>query len=167
MLPCPWSVTGKGVRCMVYAVLSVCLSRTGFHGHSHSIPGHLWRRVTAGSRSQGRRETRRFTLRSLTPRMSRKCPKCLSPVAARSGFRLRQDLQCSIIWWLPSRGTIYVVHAWELCEQNLRLKRTGSTFFLDPSSGQYSWAFITDIYGEQIYKMRSGFILPSLYTINI
>ena len=61
MLPCPWSVTGKGVRCKVYAVLSVCLSRTGFHGHSHSIPGHLWRRVTAGSRSQGRRETRRFT----------------------------------------------------------------------------------------------------------
>ena len=103
-----------GAWCMLYAVLSVCLSRTGFHGHSHSIPGHLWRRVTAGSRSQGRRETRRFTApqeAGLTPRMSRKCPKCPSPVAARSGFRLRQDLQCSIIWWLPGRGTIYVVHA--------------------------------------------------------
>ena len=53
-----------GVWCMVYAV-QCCLfvsSRTGFHGHS--IPGHLWRRVTAGSvssGSQGRQETRRFT----------------------------------------------------------------------------------------------------------
>ena len=39
---------------------------------------------------------------TVTPRKSRKWPKCPSPVAARSGFRLPQDLQGSIIWWLPS-----------------------------------------------------------------
>ena len=94
-----WQGRVWGACCCMQCCLFVS-SRTGFHGHS--IPGHLWRRVTAGS--HGARDAIRQDawepLRSDT-RMWRKCPKCPSPVAARSGFRLPQDLQGSIIWWLP------------------------------------------------------------------
>ena len=109
----PLSVTGKGVMCTVYGVwcmvyaVQCCLfvsSRTGFHGHS--IPGHLWRRVTAGSvssGSQGRRDTRRFTAPQEFNRDTQNVEEMPQmSKSSSSQVRLPQDLQGSIIWWLPS-----------------------------------------------------------------
>ena len=153
MLPCPWVLQGRVwcARCMVYAV-QCCLfvsSQTGFHGHS--IPGHLWRRVTAGSvssGSQGRRDTRRFTAPQEFNRDTQNVEE-MPQMSKSSSSQVRIQVAArftGLHYLVAPQRTIYVVHAWELCEQNLRLKRTGSTFFLDPSPGQYMRAFITDIY---------------------
>ena len=109
----PLSVTGKGVMCTVYGVWCmqcsvVCLSRHGLVFTVTAFQAISGEESLPGLSAQGARDAKRQDasqlLRSstVTPRMSRKCPKCPSPVAARSGFRLPQDLQGSIIWWLPS-----------------------------------------------------------------
>ena len=109
----PLSVTGKGVMCTVYGVWCmqcsvVCLSRHGLVFTVTAFQAISGEESLPGLSAQGARdaETQDASqlLRSstVTPRMSRKCPKCPSPVAVRSGFRLPQDLQGSIIWWLPS-----------------------------------------------------------------
>ena len=152
MLPCPWVLQGRVwcARCMVYgvcsAVLSVCLVTDWFSRSQHSRPslekshcrvqepGTPWDK-TLHSSSGVRLDTQNV---EEMPQMSK---------SSSSQVRIQVAARFTGLHYLvaPQR-TIYVVHAWELCEQNLRLKRTGSTFFLDPSPGQYLRAFITDIY---------------------
>ena len=156
------TVTGKGVRCMLVSrsVCSVvCCLVTDWFSRS-LVSGHLSRRATAGC-------PRDAGLADKTPQRSgvkiwhqAGGMSQMSKSSSHSG----QDSGCRKIYNVPLSGgslplcpccppvllTIYSVHAWELCAENLRLLlRTGSTFFLDLFMGQSMGDFITDIYELQ------------------
>ena len=137
----------------------VCCLVTDWFSRSRGA-GHLSRRATAGC-------PRDAGLADKTPQRSGVKTwhqaggmSQMSKSSSHSG----QDSGCRKIYNVPLSGgslplcpccppvllTIYSVHAWELCAENLRLLlRTGSTFFLDLFMDQSMGDFITDIYELQ------------------
>ena len=117
----PLSVTGKGVMCTVYGVWCmqcsvVCLSRHGLVFTVTAFQAISGEESLPGLSAQGARdaETQDASqlLRSstVTPRMSRKCPKC--PKSSSSQVRIQVAARFTGLHYLvaPQR-TIYVVHA--------------------------------------------------------
>ena len=161
--------------CEVYvvcrAVLSVCLVTDWFSRSQHCRPSleksHCRVCVSSGARDAIRQDASQL-LRSLAwhPECRGNAPKCPSPVAVRSGFRLPQDLQGSIIWWLPSAQFMLYMRE-NYASRIYDSRELDQRFFLTPLKAN-TWRHFNWYLWIANTSMHSDFILYfGLYRISV
>ena len=164
MLPCPWVLQGRVwcARCMVYGVWCmqcsvVCLSRHGLVFTVTAFQAISGEESLPGLSAQGARdaETQDASqlLRSstVTPRMSRKCPKCPSPVAVRSG--------CRKIYRAPLSGGSPAHNLCCTCVRTMRAEFTTQENWINVFSWPLSRPIHESIYNWYLWIVNTWYAL--------